>query len=494
MERFQTRGHKMKKISSAHLILVIITLVLSSASLFADTSPRIAPSGQATRGIATYVEGLDPNLKVGKQYLVVIGINQYQHWLPLHSPVQDVQEIRDILLQRYYIDEIAELYDQQATKANIIKLFVELQNKVKIDDSLLILYSGHGHLDENSDTGFWIPVNAGTDIYEQHNWLPHTQLKGLIANIEANHICVISDSCFAGDLIHSTRSIPPTIDQQYFRRAYTRVSRQVLTSGATEAVPDESDFANQLKSILKRNDNRLLDTLMLYNEVRLGVGTSIPLLGALQGTGHQEGASFLLFLREDVQADPTPFGPIHIQIGPSLAEAGTRKPGYFSTGARIGAVLPLAEMRSMLTTGLFFRYQLHYNRSFGWGALGLGFSTGLTTMSTHPDIPYIPEKDYSLYAIPVGLNLRYSTISPSPWFWSVDLSSGVMINHIDPMNPTSEDLSFRVIKIFLSPTVDIGRRFFDRWLLSAYTSYLLIFFDNNFYHGLPFGLRVEYTF
>ena len=467
------------------LILLAVVPALCPVPLCAEI-PETAPS----RGIATYVEGLDPNLKVGKQYLVVIGISRYQHWLPLNSPVQDAQEIRDILLERYYIDELVELYDAQATKANIIKAFVDLQKKVKIEDSLLILYSGHGHLDEHSDIGFWIPVNAGTDQYEQHNWLPHTQLKGLIANIEASHIFVISDSCFAGDLIHSTRSIPPTIDEQYFKRAYSRVSRQVLTSGATEMVPDNSDFAEQMKSILKRNDNRLLDTLMLYNEVRLGVGSSIPLLGALQGTGHQEGASFLLFLREDVQADPTPFGPIHIETGPSPAELSGKQPGYLSTAVMLGYLQPVGKMYAALVWSWIFQVQLHYNIRVKWGTFGLGFSTGLT----EPGADTQPKWD--MLSIPVAFNLRYATTSVSPWFWSVDLSTGFAINNItlkDSMmeNPPEQ---FTATKLLVAPTLNIGRRLFERWQVSVYTGYLMILFDNNPFHGVAPGFRVEYAF
>jgi hypothetical protein len=460
---------------------LVILLALGTIPLFADVS----------RGIETYVEGLDPNLKVGKQYLVVIGINQYQHWLPLHSPVQDVQEIRDILMERYYIDELIELYDAQATKANIIKLFVDLQKKVKLDDSLLILYSGHGHLDENSDTGFWIPVNAGTDVYEQHNWLPHTQLKGLIANIEANHILVISDSCFAGDLIHSSRSIPPTIDEQYFRRAYSRVSRQVLTSGAAELVPDKSDFARQLKSILKRNENRLLDTLMLYNEVRLGVESSIPLLGALEGTGHQEGASFLLFLREDVQADPSPFGPIHIETGPSAAELNGGRGGFLSMGVMAGLLRPVGKMNTALGGDPMFRSQLHYNIRVRWGTLGLGLSTGFSNLGADSDV----EPSYDMRSVPVAFNMRYIPLSATPWFWSMDLSSGCMINMIDLLDD-NKDVSDRITtaKLFFAPTVNIGRRFLYRWRVSLYAGYVLILFDNNFLQGIAPGLRVEYAF
>ena len=468
------------------LILLTVLPALSLLSLFADV-----PQTAASRGIATYVEGLDPNLKVGKQYLVVIGISRYQHWLPLNSPVQDVQEIRDILMERYYIDELVELYDAQATKANIIKAFVDLQRRVKTEDSLLILYSGHGHLDEHSDTGFWIPVNAGTDEYEQHNWLPHTQLKGLIANIEASHIFVISDSCFAGDLIHSTRSMPPTIDEQYFKRAYSRVSRQVLTSGAAEIVPDNSDFAEQMKSILKRNDNRLLDTLMLYNEVRLGVGSSIPLLGALQGTGHQEGASFLLFLREEVQDDPTPFGPIRIQTGPSAAEAGGRQPGYLSTAVMLGFLQPVGDMYEALVWSDMVQAQLHYNIPVRWGTVGLGVSTGFSKIHADRSV----EDWYDMRSIPAAFNLRFATASVSPWFWSVDLSSGAMINVITlidiDMNPLDR---FTSTKLFFAPTVNIGRRFFKRWQVSVYTGYLMIIFDNNLFHGIAPGLRVEHSF
>ncbi len=459
-------------------IILTIVLVVSSTPLFSD----------GNRGVKTYMEGLDPNLKVGKQYLVVIGINEYQQWMPLHSPVKDVKEIKDIIVSRYYIDEVYELYDAEATKANIIKLFVKLQEEVGIDDSLLILYAGHGHLDKNSNTGFWIPVNAGTDVYEQHNWLPHTQLKGLIANTEASHIFVISDSCFAGDLIHTTRSIPPTINDEYFKRAYSRVSRQVLTSGATETVPDDSDFAYQLKSILKRNENRFLDTLMLYNEIRLGVETSIPLLGALEGTGHQEGASFLLFLREEAQTDQTIFGPIHLEPGPSLAAVGETEEGYLTAGIRVGYVFPIADMAQVMDGGIDLLSQLHYNLRYDWGDIGIGLSTGAMRLSTDPSV----QINYNMLCVPVALNLKYMTGSKSPFYWSVDMSSGAMINVVRFEGQDTNDIT--TSKIFFRPTVCIGRQFFNRWGLSVFGSYLLILFDTNFFTGISTGVRWEYSF
>jgi len=461
-----------------NIILVFILLVLAGRS-FADE----------TRGVSTYAEGLGPNLKVGRQYLVVIGINEYQYWLPLHSPVKDVREIRDILVSRYYIDKVFELYDHEATKANIIKLFVKLQEKVQIHDSVLIVYSGHGHLDENSNTGFWIPVNAGTDIYEQHNWLPHTQLKGLISNIKASHVCVISDSCFAGDLIYNTRSIPANIDAEYFKRSYSRVSRQVLTSGATEAVPDESEFAKQLKSILRRNQDRYLDALMLYNEVRLGVESSIPLLGALGGTGHQEGASFLLFLREEAQEEPTPFGPIHLQPGPSPAAVEEEAGRYLTTALVAGCIFPVAHMNPAMNLGTNLRTQLHLNRTTDSGTVGFGLSTGYTNVYNNREAV----ESYTINAIPLALNMRYISVPRTRLFWYADLSCGGMLNFIRLEDITTKE-HLIAAKPFLSPTLGLGRRFFDRWTLAAYGSYLLILFDNNPLTGIVAGARVEYAF
>lgn len=106
----------------------------------------------------------------------------------------------------------------------------------------------------------------------------------MISNIKASHILLISDSCFSGDILNTSRASLPEIDNDYFYKAYTRISRQVLTSGASETVPDVSEFARQFKFALERNTNSYLDPLMLYNEIRLGVKRTLPLLGNLKGT------------------------------------------------------------------------------------------------------------------------------------------------------------------------------------------------------------------
>jgi hypothetical protein len=251
-----------------------------------------------SRGLRFRIKNLDSDNAVGEQYLVLIAINRYQQWTPLKGPVKDAEEIRKILELRYYIDEVLKLYDEDATKERIIELFKELQKKLKQEDSVLIFYAGHGHLDEASNLGNWIPVDGGLDENKQENWISNAHIRGLIGKMKSKHILLISDSCFSGDLLDASREKPPTINNEYFKKAYKRRSRQVLTSGASERLPDSSNFARQLKLALRENKKPFLDPFMLYSEIRLAITETLPMFGFLRGADHQKGASFLFFLKK----------------------------------------------------------------------------------------------------------------------------------------------------------------------------------------------------
>ncbi len=510
----------------------------------------ISLGAQAGRGVSVSVASQDPPLVRGRQFLVVIAVSAYEQWIPLARPVKDAQEIRNILLSRYRIDQLYELYDEQATKANIIRLFARLQDEVEVDDSLLILYCGHGHLDQKSNMGFWIPANGGMDPYEQLNWLPHSQLKGLLSNIAAAHLMVVSDSCFAGDLLYATRSIPQT-DSDYLRQAYARVSRLVLTSGATEEVPDVSEFARELKAVLRRNESPCLDASMLYSEVRLGVASVVPQLGILAGTGHQEGGSFLLFLREDLARAVKRTGIVNVttarpgilyldgirwgevvegsleiadlEIGehrislagedgsseekrvlidergtetvffvagppPSVPVSAPAPIGYLSAGSGLGGLFPVAGVADVIGIGPDLSVKVLYNFQFPWGGLGVGLATGCIGFFTRADAAY----DYDLLSLPVALAGRVQLASSSRWSAAFDLSIGFMNSRIR----MSSDPPLEVLDscIFLAPSLGVGLRLFDRMTVNAVLGFLVVFFEGTPYTGISLGTGVEYAF
>jgi hypothetical protein len=237
---------------------------------------------------------------VGKQYAVIIGIDRYKDWMPLKSAVKEAKAIKQVLGDRYFVDEFIELYDDQATGANIRRMFADqLPKKLDVHDSVLVFYAGHGYLD-SSQTGFWIPVDGSRDIYAQTNWIPNAQLRNYVNQLKAQRVLVMADSCFSGDFLNTSRGAAPIVDSAYFKNALTRVSRQVLSSGASETVPDESEFGRGLLSYLQRNTEPVIDALSIYDHIRLGVSKTLPLFGTLPG--NETGASFVLFLRESGDA------------------------------------------------------------------------------------------------------------------------------------------------------------------------------------------------
>jgi hypothetical protein len=253
---------------------------------------------------------LGEQARVGKQYALFIAIDRYRAWPSLKRPVADAQEIRDILREHYYIDEVIELYNADATRTNITRTFTELQRKIDTHDSLFIYYAGHGHFDEASSAGFWIPMDAGIDIYAQENWLSNSQIRGYISRLKAIHVFMVNDSCFSGDILNTSRSRPAAIDNAYYSRAYSLISRQVLTAGSSEKVPDESEFSQAIKMCLRKNTAPLLDPYAIYNDIRLSIQASIPLLGNLNQANHQDGATFIFFKRSTpIASTQTPLAP-----------------------------------------------------------------------------------------------------------------------------------------------------------------------------------------
>jgi hypothetical protein len=250
------------------------------------------------RGMTLAVrEALGGGVEAGKQWAVFIAIDRYQEWGPLSNPVRDAREIRDILKADYYIDEVRELYDREATAGNIRRLFEDLQRQTGRNDSVFVFYAGHGQTDRITKSGSWIPVDGGRDQYAQTNWLPNIHVRNMLAALPARHVFLIADSCFSGDILDTNRGASPEITSEYLRRAYSLVSRQVMTSGASESVPDSSEFAMRLKSALSRANEPCIDPEYIFMNVR-EVRATQPSLGYIRESEHQQGGSFLFFRRQ----------------------------------------------------------------------------------------------------------------------------------------------------------------------------------------------------
>jgi len=138
-------------------------------------------------------------------HLLLIGIDRYPNFKSpgnvLTTCVKDVQDLKYVLQEKYFFtsDNTTELINENANNLNIQN---ELENYSKIlnsQDSLLIYFSGHGGLKKTSKRGFWIPSDADEDNHLK--WLGNETILELISKIEAKHIAILSDCCFATTLL-----------------------------------------------------------------------------------------------------------------------------------------------------------------------------------------------------------------------------------------------------------------------------------------------------
>jgi formylglycine-generating enzyme required for sulfatase activity len=263
----------------------------------------------ADRGVGVRPISPSGSEVIGNQWLFVIGIDTYIKWPPLKTAVNDAKAVKDVLLSRYYFDQehLIELYDEQATRKNIISKLRYLANNIREEDSLVIFYAGHGHLDSITKRGSWIPVESGTQ--DASAWISNNDIKDYlkIDAIRAKHILLISDSCFAGDFFRGDRGIVPNITETIIKKAYQLSSRQAITSGGLEPVSDagfgkNSIFSFFLVKTLKENQKPFLVPSEMFLDIKAGVAENadqFPLLGSLKDTGGQQGGEIVFFLRQD---------------------------------------------------------------------------------------------------------------------------------------------------------------------------------------------------
>lgn len=287
---------------TSKLLIAIATISLILTTPF---------SLHASRGIRVELISPTGERVTGNQWLFVIGIDTYIEWPRLKTAVNDARSVKNVLLSRYHFnsDHLIELYDEDATRANILSKLRWLARNIIEDDSLFIFYAGHGHLDPITKSGSWIPVESGTK--DVSAWISNNDIKNYlrIDAIKAKHILLVSDSCFSGDFFRGHRGKLPEVTDAVIKKAYTLSSRQALTSGGLEPVSDagfgnNSVFSYFLVKTLEENKDPFLVPSAFFSSIRAGVAENaeqFPQFGSLKDTGGQQGGELVLFLKQDAR-------------------------------------------------------------------------------------------------------------------------------------------------------------------------------------------------
>jgi hypothetical protein len=230
-----------------------------------------------------------------RKVALLFGNNAYLAPIPvLETPIADVQSIGSILRDRFGY-ELRVLQD--AKKADVVSALNRIAAEVTADDSVLIVYAGHGYLIDDTKMGYWIPVDGSTK--SPANWISNTDISKFLKNIQAKQVIMISDSCFSGSLTREEK-LPASSSRIDRDQVMGKRSVLVMSSGGEEPVSDEgkeghSIFAWSLIEAIKATSD-MTPGVQIFQVVKEKVIKDYPQepqYGAVLSAGHMEGGEYL---------------------------------------------------------------------------------------------------------------------------------------------------------------------------------------------------------
>lgn len=273
----------------------------SFAASMTDTIPRYRGSGDPLKGLnVTKAKAIN----FSEYYLLIIGIDNYTGtWSPLKNAVKDALAVESMLKSKYKIDHVRTLYNEKATRTNIIRELEWLVDNVSSKDNVLIFYSGHGEFKPQLSKGYWVPVDAASA--STASFISNSDIQTFLGGIQSRHTLLISDACFSGDIFRgNSGSITFEETDKYYRQANELKSRQAITSGGIEPVLDggkagHSVFSYYLLQAFQENEKKYLDASQLYSKIKTPVmnnSEQTPIFNPVKNAG-DEGGQFI-FLKK----------------------------------------------------------------------------------------------------------------------------------------------------------------------------------------------------
>jgi uncharacterized caspase-like protein len=205
------------------------------------------------------------------QYAFVIGIDNYKNpnIPPLQNAVSDAHALSDMFREMGF--HVFEVYNQDATKDNIMSKLKYIQRIVNKRDSFIMYFAGHGQglaLETGKRTGYIIPFDADIDLstesiidYESEA-IPLETMKKITEAMSSKHVALLLDSCFSGLVMK--RSIPPRreLTLEHYMDFLDKKAVNILTAGDDQPVSDgtgHSPFTRAILEGLKEKDIDVYD-------------------------------------------------------------------------------------------------------------------------------------------------------------------------------------------------------------------------------------------
>ena len=178
-------------------------------------------------------------------YVFAVGINKYKNpALNLNYAEPDARGITDFFKRQgkglFKNVDIREIYNEQATKENIVSKLSQLQN-INPQDAVLIYLAGHG--ETISEKWYFIPHELTYPEREEDvkiKGISSDELSGYMKNIKAQKILMLIDACKSGAVLVAFRGFED-------RKALSQLSRSTGTHIIAASTKDQ--FAAEVKEL-----------------------------------------------------------------------------------------------------------------------------------------------------------------------------------------------------------------------------------------------------
>ena len=199
-----------------------------------------------------------------KYHAVLIAESFYQNPClnDLQGPTKDMRKLYKVLTENYTFNKTDVDTLVNASRQKIVETLIKVGNKMNSNDNLLIFYAGHGKMitnEKGEKEGSLLPIDS--DCKDLMKQITTEDLKSIFGNIkDAKHILFFADACFAGTIFRLSPDAPKSEQIQY-----NVMSRELMTSGNEQPVPDESNFVTMFVNSLQNNREKYITSERIFD-------------------------------------------------------------------------------------------------------------------------------------------------------------------------------------------------------------------------------------
>jgi hypothetical protein len=224
-------------------------------------------------------------------YVLSVGINKYKNsTYDLNYAKPDATSFTSKLTEEnqgiFKTIHKTEIYDENATRENIMKGFSDIIAQAKPEDVFVFYYAGHGTLSEENDDFYLVPTDV-TKLYGDPEQLrtrcvSDEELKNSLTRLKAQKQIVIMDACHSGAAVATMKVRAVAADEKAIVRLARSSGVVILASSGTKQFATEFEelrhgtFTYALLEALDGKADRGGDGQVTVNEIKLYMDERVP--------------------------------------------------------------------------------------------------------------------------------------------------------------------------------------------------------------------------